>query len=184
VHQQVPTDSHDQTQRVVAALVAGWSTREIAEAEGVTTRRIPQVIHVALKQREANPGRDFRPLQMARLEQAIETIGAQIDAGDLRSIYAYFIALDRLVKLGWREFHLSAECFRSPGDVEAIEGRFRRLDAARELVATTRKRRRAGETEAAPPVTAKPPGGRKAAGSVAEVADHGKAGADPIDERC
>ena len=98
------TDPNAQIRRVLAALVAGRSTQEIAAAEGVTVRRVQQVITAALKQREADPGADFRLLQIARLEHALDVIGADIDAGDMRSIHAYIMLLDRLGKLGQDEF--------------------------------------------------------------------------------
>ncbi len=144
------TDRKTQIRRVLAALVAGRSPREIAAAEGVTVRRVQQVISAALKQREANPGSDFKLLQIARLEQALETIGAEIDAGDTRSIYAYLMALDRLCKLGEDEFHLADPCFRRSGAVDALEERFRRLETVRELIAARRTPGRNDEKQAPP----------------------------------
>ena len=128
------TDPKAQIRRVLAALVAGRSTREIAAAEGVTVRRAQQVISAGLKLREADPGSDFRLLQIARLEQALDTIGAEIDAGNVRSIYAYLMVLDRLSKLGSDAFYVRDAAFRDDADVEALEERFRRLEVARELI--------------------------------------------------
>ena len=148
-------DPQAQIRRVLAALVAGRSTRENATAEEVSVRRAQQGDLGGSETARGRSGSDSTLLQIARLEQTLDTIGAEIDAGNMRSIYAYLMAPDQLSKLGSDAFYLANAAFRDTADVEALEERCRRLDVARKLITAHKTPRRAGETGRAP--TSPPP---------------------------
>ncbi len=113
----------------------GQSTQAIAEAEGLTARRVQQIIRAELKRREANPAEDYLLTQIARLERAVELLGRQIDEGKATAALAFVRAIEMLAKLTRGPLHLESPLYRREGDVAALAERLKRLDAAREIVA-------------------------------------------------
>jgi hypothetical protein len=75
------SEEHQRAQRIFARLMGGESMRAIAASENLSVRRIQQIVREQLDRRNANPADDFALLQIARLERALDLIGAQIDAG-------------------------------------------------------------------------------------------------------
>jgi hypothetical protein len=130
---------------VFARLMEGQSTREIAAAEGLSPRRIQQIVRNELKRREANPADDSVLMQVARLERALDLLGAQIDAGRATAALAFVRVIEMLSKLAAGPLHLAGPDFRQLGAVAALTERLQRLDAAREVVAA-----RASVVEAKP----------------------------------
>jgi hypothetical protein len=113
----------------------GQSTQAIAEAEGLTVRRVQQIIRAELKRREANPAEDYLLTQIARLERAVELLGRQIDEGKATAALAFVRAIEMLARLTRGPLHLESPLYRQEGDVAALAERLKRLDAAREIVA-------------------------------------------------
>jgi hypothetical protein len=98
-------------------------------------RRIQQIVREQLDRRYANPVDDFALLQIARLERALDLIGAQIDAGKPSAAHAYARILDHLNRLAPDRLRLNM-VFQGIGrEVETMEDRLGRLDAAREALA-------------------------------------------------
>jgi hypothetical protein len=75
------TEEHQRAQRIFARLMGGESMRAIAASENLSLRRVQQIVREQLDRRNSNPADDFALLQIARLERALDLIGAQIDAG-------------------------------------------------------------------------------------------------------
>src|SRR5271155_5729893 len=84
-----PSKKSERARHIYAAMMDGRSLREIAESEGVGVRRIQQIVSEELTRRKANPASDYALLQIARLERALELLGAEIDAGKAAAVHAF-----------------------------------------------------------------------------------------------
>jgi hypothetical protein len=123
------------TRHVFARLMEGQSTADIAAAEGLSVRRVQQIVRAELARREANPAEDYVIMQVARLERALDLLGGQIEAGRATSALAFVRTIEMLSKLARGPLHLASPSFRQTGAVAALTERLARLDAAREIVA-------------------------------------------------
>ena len=132
---------------IYTAVMDGRSLREIAESEGLGVRRIQQIVSEELTRRKANPANDYAMLQIARLEQALELLGAQIDAGIAPAVPAFLRVIERLSKLTESQLDLGSSSFRLADEVAEVEGRFELLAVAREVLAERRARRSRPEGE-------------------------------------
>jgi hypothetical protein len=138
-----PSEKSERARHIFAAMMDGRSLREIAESEGVGIRRIQQIVSEELRRRRANPANDYALLQIARLEQALELLGAQIDAGIAAAVPAFLRVIERLSIL--TEGQLGSSMFRLADEIDDMEERFERLAAAREVLAERRARRSRAE---------------------------------------
>jgi hypothetical protein len=130
-----PAASRARTRHVFARLMEGQSTAAIAAAEGLSLRRVQQIVSAELARREANPAEDYVLMQVARLERALDLLGGQIEAGRATSALAFVRTVELLSKLAARPLRLDSLVFREQGAVAALTERLARLDAAREIVA-------------------------------------------------
>jgi hypothetical protein len=78
--------------RILERLTAGASVAAVACAEGLTPRRVRQIIAATLASRDVEPPVGFVPLQIGRLGDAMTVAHAKMMAGDLE-------ALDRVVTI-------------------------------------------------------------------------------------
>lgn len=78
--------------RILERLTAGASVGRIARAEGLTIRRVRQIIAEMLAKREVDPPAGFVQLQIARLSDAMVVAHTRMMEGDLQ-------AMDRLIRL-------------------------------------------------------------------------------------
>jgi hypothetical protein len=129
------TEEHKRARRVFARLMAGESIRAIAASETLSVRRVQQIVRDHLDRRDANPAEDFALLQIARLERALDLIGGQIDAGKPSAAHAYVRILDHLNRLAPERLRLKATFQQVGGEVDKMEDKLGRLDAAREVLA-------------------------------------------------
>jgi hypothetical protein len=129
------TEEHQRAQRIFARLMGGESMRAIAASENLSLRRVQQIVREQLDRRNANPADDFALLQIARLERALDLIGAQIDAGKPSAAHAFVRILDHLNRLAPDRLRLKAAFQRVGDEVDKMEDRLGRLDAAREALA-------------------------------------------------
>jgi hypothetical protein len=132
---QFLTEEHRRAQRIFARLMGGESMRAIAASENLSLRRVQQIVREQLDRRNANPADDFALLQIARLERALDLIGAQIDAGKPSAAHAFVRILDHLNRLAPDRLRLKAAFHRVGDEVDKMEDRLSRLDAAREALA-------------------------------------------------
>ena len=77
----------------------------------------------------------LRCCRSARLEQALDLIGGQIDAGKPSAAHAFVRILDHLNRLAPDRLRLKAMIQRVGDEVDTMEDRLGRLDAAREALA-------------------------------------------------
>jgi hypothetical protein len=82
----------ERTLRILERLTAGASVAAVACAEGLTHRRVRQLVAAMLAERAVDPPRGFVPLQVGRLNDAMTVAHAKMMKGDLQ-------ALDRVVKI-------------------------------------------------------------------------------------
>jgi hypothetical protein len=129
------TEEGERAQRIFARLMAGDSMRAIAASEDLSVRRVQQIVRERLDRRDSNPADDFVLLQIARLERALDLVGAQIDAGKASAAHAFVRIIEQLNRLAPDRLRLKAT-FQGLGDeVDKMEDRLGRLDAAREALA-------------------------------------------------
>jgi hypothetical protein len=129
------SEEHKRAQRIFARLMGGESIRAIAASESLSVRRVQQIVREQLDRRDANPADDYALLQIARLERALDLIGGQIDAGKPSAAHAFVRILDHLNRLAPDRLRLKAAFQRVGGEVDKMEERLGRLDAAREALA-------------------------------------------------
>ncbi len=132
---QFVSEEHERAQRIFARLIAGESIRAIAASETLSVRRVQQIVREQLDRRDADPADDFALLQIARLERALDLVGAQIDAGKASAAHAYVRILDHLSRLAPERLRLRATFQKAGGEVDKMADRLGRLDAAREALA-------------------------------------------------
>src|ERR1700689_5121241 len=119
-----PSKKSERARHIFAAMMDGRSLREIAESEGLGIRRIEQIVSEELTRRKANPANDYAMLQIARLEQALELLGAQIGSGVAAAVPAFLRVIERLSKLTEAQLDLGSSSFRLADEVGEVEGRF------------------------------------------------------------
>jgi hypothetical protein len=129
------SEEHQRAQRIFARLMGGEAMRAIAASEDLSLRRVQQIVREQLDRRNANPADDFALLQIARLERALELIGAQIDAGKATAAHAYVRILDLLNRIAPDRLRLTVPFQGMGREVDTMEDRLARLDAAREALA-------------------------------------------------
>jgi hypothetical protein len=127
-----PFDARIRAQRIFARLMGGDSIRAIAESKTLSVRRVQQIVREHLDRRNANPAEDFVLLQIARLERALDLLGAQLDAGKPSAAHAFVRVLDRLNRLAPDRLRLKPAYQRVGDEVDTMEEKLERLDAARE----------------------------------------------------
>ena len=77
----------------------------------------------------------MRSCRSPALERALDLIGGQIDAGKSAAAYAYVRILDHLNRLAPERLRLKATFQRVGDEVDKMEEKLSRLDAAREALA-------------------------------------------------
>jgi hypothetical protein len=127
-------DAHKRARRIFARLIGGQSIRAIAAAERLSVRRVQQIVRQRLERSNVNPADDYALLQIARLERALDLLGAQIDAGKPAAADAFVRILDLLNRLAPDPLRLREATFRFETDVDTMAERLDRLDAARETL--------------------------------------------------
>jgi hypothetical protein len=82
--------------RIFRRLSEGWAYEEIAQAEGLTARRVRQIIAEVLRDREVEDGTAHARLQLARLAPALRVAGEAVAQGEVKAIAPLIKVLDRL----------------------------------------------------------------------------------------
>jgi hypothetical protein len=83
-------------ERIFERIRGGWAYDAIASEEGVTPRRIRQIVSEALKHRLIDDGPDHAMLQLARLDEALRLSAMAVADGDISAISPYLKVLERL----------------------------------------------------------------------------------------
>ena len=83
-------------ERIFARLREGWAYADIAHAEGLSSKRISQIVGKALQKRTTDSASDHAMLQLARLEPALRLAAGALADGDVEAISPYLKLLDRL----------------------------------------------------------------------------------------
>ena len=123
-------EARKRAQRNFARLMGGGTIRAIAASETLSARRAQQIIRQELN----NPADDCALLRIARLERALDPVGGQIDAGKPSAAHAFVRILDHLNRLAPDRLRLPRAFNRIGDEVDKMEERLGRLDAAREAL--------------------------------------------------
>ncbi len=91
----------ERARHIFAQMIDGRRLREIAETEGLSVRRIQQIVVEEIGRRNVNPAEQYGLLQIARLERALDLLGAQIDAGKVVAVPAYVKVIQELSRLAY-----------------------------------------------------------------------------------
>lgn len=83
-------------ERIFARLRLGWTYDKIAREEGVTDRRVRQIVADALRRQELDDSTDHALIQRMRLDAAHELAARAVDSGDLRAIDSLLKVLERI----------------------------------------------------------------------------------------
>jgi hypothetical protein len=120
--------------RIFARLLEGEAMAVIAAEEGVTTRRVRQIVAQELEWRDADPAHDYAALQIARLEAALRLIEQKIASGELRAVDRLFKTLEHLDKYHHAHLYLHYSCPEEDKTPTLLD-RLERLAASRAVVA-------------------------------------------------
>ena len=82
--------------RIFTRLREGWPYTEIAREEGLTDRRIRQIVSETLQKRIVDTPMDHEKLQRARLVPALRLAADAVISGDRKAIRYYLKLLDQL----------------------------------------------------------------------------------------
>ncbi len=83
-------------QRIFDRLTFGWPYDRIAREEGVSERRVRQIVADALKRQKLDDPTDHAIIQLMRLEAAHELAARAVDSGDRKAIDPLLKVLERI----------------------------------------------------------------------------------------
>ncbi len=86
----------ERTRRMLDCLREGWGYRDVASMEGLSERRVRQIVGAHVRRSEPVDEDIHAALQIERLEFAVKMAGDALAKGDVRAIAPYIKAIDRL----------------------------------------------------------------------------------------
>jgi hypothetical protein len=84
------------TRRMLDCLREGWSYRDVASVEGLSERRVRQIVAGHVRRCEPVDEDIHAALQIERLSFAVKIAGEKLATGDIRAIAPFIKAIDRL----------------------------------------------------------------------------------------
>jgi hypothetical protein len=84
------------TRRMLERLREGWGYRDVARSEGLSDRRVRQIVAAHVKRCEPVEAETHAALQIERLSFAVKVAGEALAKGDIRAITPFIKAIDRL----------------------------------------------------------------------------------------
>ena len=84
------------TRRMLDCLREGWSYRDVASVEGLSERRVRQIVAGHVRRCEPVDEDVHAALQVERLGLAVKIAGEALAKGDIRAIAPFIRAIDRL----------------------------------------------------------------------------------------
>jgi hypothetical protein len=91
-----PFSRATRVKRILEQLREGWAYDEVAREEGLTGRRVRQIVAEYLKDRDAVEGVTHAHMQIDRLGWAMRVAAEAMAEGDVRAIGPFIKAIDRL----------------------------------------------------------------------------------------
>ncbi len=91
-----PFTKAERRQRIFGRLRVGWTYEKIALEEGLSERRIRQIVTDAVRREELDDPTNHALLQLMRLEGAQAVAAQAVDSGDLAAIGPYLKVLERI----------------------------------------------------------------------------------------
>ncbi len=86
----------ERTRRMLDCLREGWGYRDVASMEGLSERRVRQIVGAHVRRSQPVDEDIHAALQIERLEFAVKMAGEALAKGDVRAIAPYIKAIDRL----------------------------------------------------------------------------------------
>ena len=121
--------------RIFARMLEGQSYAAIGESEGLTVRRVREIVQQALDRWDIEPSEEYRLVQIARLDGALRLIERKIADGKLGAVPHLIRVLEQLDRYhGERLYAPPPEC-REKDKAIAVRLKMERLAASRAAVA-------------------------------------------------
>ena len=117
-----PFTKAERRERIFAWLRLGWTYEKIAREEGLSERRVRQIVADALRREELDDPTDHALIQLIRLEGALELAAQAVDSGDLAAIGPLLKVLERIDR------HQKAGARKEAYDVVARKRLFAKLN--------------------------------------------------------
>ncbi len=129
-------DRQMRLERVFARMLEGQSYQAIAAAERLTVRRVRQIVQETLDRWDIDPIKEYRLLQIARLDGALQLAQGQIAQGKLAAVPHLIKLLEKLDAYHGDELY--APPIRTPDQHLGVMVRLKleRLAASRMVVST------------------------------------------------
>ena len=120
--------------RIFARMLEGQSYAAIAEAEGLTVRRVREIVQQALDRFDIEPSQEYVLVQIARLDAALRLIERKIAEGKLGAVPHLIKVLEQLDRYhGERLYEPPPDC-REKDKAIAVRLKMERLAASRAAV--------------------------------------------------
>ena len=101
------------TRRMLDCLREGWGYRDVASVEGLSERRVRQIVAGHVKRRAPVDADAHAALQIERLGFAVKVAGEALAKGDIRAIAPYIKAIDQLDAYQTRAHKAAPQPFRT-----------------------------------------------------------------------
>ena len=121
--------------RIFARLLDGQSAAAVAAEEGLTPRRVRQMVREALDRWDANPAQDYADLQIARLEAALRALEQKIAEGDVSVVDKFVKVLGLMEKYHQGQLRQTGEIADEDDREAAFMDWQERLAASRAAIA-------------------------------------------------
>ncbi len=139
--------------RILERLRGGSPYDEVAHEEGLSERRVRQIVAKFLEEREPLDGAAHAGIQIARLDQAMRVASQALTRGDIRAIAPLIRVIDRLDRYEELVRRTAAKSNQADDDMVVKLLKARMMSIARAEVAEERRREalEAGAAPAEPP---------------------------------
>lgn len=116
--------------RILDRLREGWAYDEVAREEGLTERRVRQIVAKYLKDRDAVEGVTHAHMQIDRLGWAMRVAAEAMAEGDVRAIGPFIKAIDRLDRYQELARRTATQADTSEADLAVIRSVVARIRGA------------------------------------------------------
>ena len=116
--------------RILDRLREGWAYDEVAREEGLTERRVRQIVAEYLKDRDAVEGVTHAHMQIDRLGWAMRVAAEAMAEGDVRAIGPFIKAIDRLDRYQELARRTATQADTSEADLAVIRSIVARIQGA------------------------------------------------------
>jgi hypothetical protein len=120
--------------RIFAQMLEGQSYAAIADSEGLTVRRVRQIVQQALDRWDIEPRKEYTLVQIARLDSALRLIERKIADGKLNAVPHLIRVLEQLDRYHGEQLYAPPLECRQTDKAIAVRLKMERLAASRAAV--------------------------------------------------